>query len=285
MILLVGGTGNLGQHLVPLLTEAGHRVRVMSRNPAAVLPEGAEAVVGDLRDPAALTRAVRGCSTVVAAAHGIEGGRGAGPDAVDARGNMALIDAANSADVRRFLLVSTQGAAPTSPLALMRAKFAAEQHLEASSLDWLIIRPALYLETWLFRVVGEKVAAGGPAMVLGKGQNPITFVSVRDVAAAIAGTVDDGPSHAVLDVTGPANYTLRELANATGASKIASVPRGALRLMQYAALPVAPAFARKARMALHLDTAEVTTRLAQGTPPPVRTLADVAAERFTAPTR
>jgi hypothetical protein len=55
--------------------------------------------------------------------------------------------------------------------------------------------------------------------------------------------------------------------------------------MQYAALPVAPAFARKARMALHLDTAEVTTRLGQGTPPPVCTLADVAAERFTAPAR
>jgi NADH dehydrogenase len=257
----------------------------MSRNPKAVPPEGAEAIVGDLRDRAALTRAVDGCTTVVAAAHGLEGGRGAGPDAIDARGNIALIDAASSAGVRRFVLVSTQGAAPTSPLSLMRAKYAAEQHLQASTLDWLIIRPAPYLETWLLLVVGEKVAAGGPAMILGKGNNPITFVSVRDVATAIAATVADRPSHTTLDITGPANYTLRELANATGATKIASVPRAALRLMQYAAIPVAPAFARKARMALHLDTAEVTTRLAQGTPPPIHTLANVATQRFAAPTR
>jgi uncharacterized protein YbjT (DUF2867 family) len=280
MILVTGGTGSLAHQLLPRLLAAGERVRVLSRNPEARLPAGCELAVGDILDTEARIRAVTGCSTVIAAAHGIEGGRGAGPEAVDGTANTALIDAARSVGVTRFVLMSTQGAAPDSPLPLMRAKFAAEQHLVTSGLEWLAIRPALSYETWLFQIIGEKVLAGGPALVLGRGENPITFVSARDVAAVVARALADRTSGEILDVTGPENHTLRDLAAATHAATTKFVPRGALRVMQYAAKPFVPAFARKARMAYHLDTDPQTTALGLGSPTPVRTLAAVAAERF-----
>lgn len=280
MILLTGGTGNLGRHLLPKLLTEGEPVRVLSRNPHAVLPSDCQLAVGDVRDADAIAHAAAGCSTVVAASHGLEGMRGAGPEAVDGAANIALIDAAKAAGVSRFVLISTQGASADSALSLMRAKFAAEQHLAASGIDWVIVRPALNYETWLFQVIGEKVPSGGPAVVLGKGENPITFVSVADVATVISAALADGTSRTILNVSGPANHTLRDLAAATGAAKTRFVHRRALRIMQYTAKPVAPAFARKARMAFHLDTDPQTTELRQGSPPPQRTLADVAAEKF-----
>lgn len=275
MILVTGGTGSLGRLLIPRLQASGERVRVLSRNPQAALPEECELVVGDVRDRGVLQRAVSGCSGVIAATHGIEGGRGAGPEAIDAAANIALIDAAKGAGVERFLLMSTQGAAPDAALSLMRAKYAAEQHLDASGLDWIVVRPAPNLETWLLLVVGGQVASGGPALVLGKGENPITWVSVRDVAAVVAQAWDNRASGVILDVTGPAHYSLLDLAAATGAARVKHVPRQALGLMRYAARPFAPAFARKAAMAYALDTRPQTVELSLGEPAPATTLQDL----------
>ncbi|MGN6162176.1 MAG: SDR family oxidoreductase [Marmoricola sp.] len=278
MILVTGGTGSLGRHLVPLLLTSGERVRILSRNPDATVPDGCELAVGDVRDHAMLRTAAEGCTTVIAATHGVTGGRGAGPEAVDDKANVALIDAAEAAGVKRFVLMSAQGAAADSPLSLMRSKHAAEHHLTASGLEWIIVRPALNLETWLFLVVGQKVQSGGPALVLGKGENPITWVSVRDVAAVVAEALTSDASRVILDVTGPANHTLMELAAATGAAKVSHVPRPALGVMRYAARPFAPALARQAAMAYDLDTANQTAPLGQGSPTPGTTLAEVAAE-------
>ena len=71
MIMLTGGTGTLAHQHLPWLLAAGERVRVLSRNPEARLPAGCELAVGDILDTEARPRAVTGCSTVIAAAHGV----------------------------------------------------------------------------------------------------------------------------------------------------------------------------------------------------------------------
>jgi uncharacterized protein YbjT (DUF2867 family) len=70
MILVAGGTSTLGSQVVRLLTERGENVRVLTRDPtrAAQLPATVDVITGDLRDPAAVAEAVRGCATVVSAA-------------------------------------------------------------------------------------------------------------------------------------------------------------------------------------------------------------------------
>ena len=59
MFLVTGATGNVGAEVVAALAEAGEPVRALVRRPDAVLPHGAEAVVGDLNDPASLEDALK----------------------------------------------------------------------------------------------------------------------------------------------------------------------------------------------------------------------------------
>jgi uncharacterized protein YbjT (DUF2867 family) len=175
--------------------------------------------------------------------HGFVGGRGAGPEAVDDRGNANLVAAASEADVQQFVLLSVLDARPDHPMSLHRAKYAAEQHVAGSGLRWTALRPGAYIELWS-GITGAKVGSGGPALVFGRGANPINFVSVHDVAAAVHHAIDDPSLHGrTVDVAGPDNLTMTEFAAALGARKVNHIPR-----------PIQPAFARQAVAAVAMDT-------------------------------
>jgi uncharacterized protein YbjT (DUF2867 family) len=137
-VLIAGGTGTLGTHLVPLLTQRQLQVRVLTRDPARARHlEGkqVEVVCGDLRDPCPVDRAVAGAQTVISAVQGGFGGTdGANPKTVDRQGYSHLIAAARAHAVEHFILVSIIDAAPDHPLELWRMKYLAEQDLKASGL-------------------------------------------------------------------------------------------------------------------------------------------------------
>lgn len=275
MILVAGGTGHLGSALIPLLLARGEKVRVLSRNSEAALAEGCELVFGDVRSTTAVAEAVTGCHAVISAFHGFMGGRGAGPYEIDRVAGIGLIEAARQAGAPRFLMVSALGAAPDHPLSLLRAKYAAEQHLITTDLDWTILRPAAYLEVWL-EVVRGQLDSGGPALVLGPGENPINFVSVQDVAAVIEHCLAHPTTYRqVIDVAGPQNLTLLDLVRAQGADKIKHVPLGALRVLQHLAEPFSPASARQAAMGVQLNTIDMTAPASPDKPRPHRTLESI----------
>ncbi|MGE3273344.1 MAG: SDR family oxidoreductase, partial [Chloroflexota bacterium] len=66
-VLVAGGTGFIGSWIVDeLLKRAGHRILVMTRNPARARPkQGVEYVQGDVSDAASLEAATRGVDVVV----------------------------------------------------------------------------------------------------------------------------------------------------------------------------------------------------------------------------
>jgi nucleoside-diphosphate-sugar epimerase len=65
-IIITGGTGYIGQHLVPALLARGHRVRVLTRPESAKrVPAGAETVVGDALDAEAVVAAFRADDSVI----------------------------------------------------------------------------------------------------------------------------------------------------------------------------------------------------------------------------
>lgn len=258
MILVAGGTGTLGRAVIARLTASAKKVRVLTRNAAHADGLPADVCVGDVRDPAALAAAVDGCSTVVSAVHGFLGGRGAGPEAIDDRGNANLVRAAIDAGIPHFVMLSVFDARPDHPMSLHRAKYAAEQHLYASGLAWTVLRPSSYVETWT-AVVGGKLASGGPGLVFGRGANPINFVAAGDVAALAERAITDPNLRGqAIDVPGPDNLTMVEFARLLGATKIRHVPRGMLRVISVAAAPVNPALARQATAALIMDTTDMT---------------------------
>ncbi|HEU0306044.1 MAG TPA: NAD-dependent epimerase/dehydratase family protein [Lysobacter sp.] len=67
-VLVTGGTGFVGSHSVRALLAAGHRVRLLARDPARASVSGVEVASGDVTDPDAVRRAVAGCDAVLHAA-------------------------------------------------------------------------------------------------------------------------------------------------------------------------------------------------------------------------
>jgi uncharacterized protein YbjT (DUF2867 family) len=265
MILITGGTGSLGSHLIPLLTGRGYRLRLLVRDLAKAADlegELVETVAGDVRDPAALQRATVGVGTVISAMSAF--GRGAGTaETVDWKGNVSLIHAAEAAGVEHYILLSARGASRDDPMELFRMKYRAEEELLASRLAWTIIRPSANFETWAM-IVCEPLLKTGKTMIFGRGDNPINFVSVRDVARfAELAVTDSALRGQVIEVGGPQNLTVNQLLEIfqteTGASgSKRHVPRAAMWLASQVLRPINPMRAQQIRAAYLMDTLDMT---------------------------
>ncbi|MFD1734539.1 SDR family oxidoreductase [Deinococcus malanensis] len=183
-ILVVGASSRLGRAVIPHLLARGWEVRAMTRHPSGLgdlAAQGAQVVQGDLRDRRSIERAVQGCTHVLSAAHALSGTGHNSSEAVDLRGISTLIDAAAHAQVEHFVFTSAWGSSSESPVDFMRYKAAGERYLRGSGLSWTILRPAAFMEFWA-TLMWEPVVRGRPVMLFGRGQNPINYVAVQDVA-------------------------------------------------------------------------------------------------------
>jgi NADH dehydrogenase len=216
-----------------------------------------EVVRADVRDPASLGRPMQGVDLVVSAVQGFMGPAGVTPTSVDRDGNIHLIEAAERAGAG-FVMVSVIGASPQSPMALMRAKYDAEQRLRSSGLAWTIIRPEAYAETWA-QLIEQTAGRSHKPLVFGRGDNPITWVSVVDVAALVERAVTDETLRGrVLEICGPEPATLMRLAEMVmtqhgWAGRPRRVPRPVLHAMANTVGLLKPATALQARAALAMD--------------------------------
>ncbi len=181
---------------------------------------------------------------------------------IDGDGNIALVRAASAAGVEHFVLLSVTQASPGHPMELMRSKFAAEQELKATGLSWTIIRPALYMETWL-RVAADPLVETGRTRVFGRGDNPLNLIAVHDVAQFVELALGDpGLRGATLEIGGPDNLSMNELLatveRVTGRTgRIDHVPVPALRLMSVLLRPVRPGLAGMIGAAVVMDTRDM----------------------------
>lgn len=76
-----------------------------------------------------------------------------------------------------------------------------------SRLDWTIVLPAPFMELWV-GIVGDPIAKAGKTIVFGRGNNPINFISARDVATFVElALVDPDLSRVALDIGGPDDIT------------------------------------------------------------------------------
>jgi uncharacterized protein YbjT (DUF2867 family) len=262
MILVAGGTGHLGSFLVQRLVAAGTPVRVLTRVRARATHHqpAVEIVEGDIRVASDVQRAVDGAQVVVSAVHGFAGPGGVSPAAIDRDGNRHLIDAAVRAHAT-VILMSVVGAAPDHPMELFRMKDAAERHLRASAAPWTIVRSTAFLETWIDLMV-QTTDRSGRVLVFGRGDNPINFVSLRDVGTLVECVIaDPGARMQTLDIGGPEHLTMTSLAGAIQPAGPAVAPRhvppSALRAMSLVFRPFWAARARQAAAALALDTIDM----------------------------
>lgn len=265
-ILVAGGTGTLGSHLVPLLQGRGAQVRVLTRDPARARHlegGGVEVVVGDVRDPGSLARAMDGVSTVVSSVHGFVGPGGTSPEAVDWLGNRNLVQAAKNAGAGHVVMLSALGAAPDHPMSLYRMKHRAEDELKASGLAWTIIRASAFMEMWA-RMVAEPLLKTGKTTLFGRGRNPVNFVSIDDVARFVDLAITDPSLRGqTVDVGGPENLTFRQVVEIaqreTGArGTVRHVPLPMMRVLSVLMKPINPGFARQVQAGVVMDTRDMS---------------------------
>jgi len=271
MILIVGASGRLGSVVVQQLLAQGKPVRVMTRTPltcAHLKQQGAEVVSGDLRGPASLLRACQGAEQVLAAAHALDGKGDNNPHTVDDAGNRQLIDAAKAAGVQHFVFLSILGASPDAPLEFFRIKYRTEEYLRASGLSFTIIRPTAFMDLWA-QLIGQPILEQGKTTIFGRGNNPINFVAVEDVARFVCIALEDPRAcNRVIEVGGPENLTLNQVAEvferASGhQAKKRHVPLPIMRAMSILMQPVNPALNRLIRLGIFMDIANLCYDMTQ----------------------
>jgi uncharacterized protein YbjT (DUF2867 family) len=185
--VIAGGHGQIALRLARLLSARGDRVRSLIRNPdhaSGVSDVGAEPVVADLEALDDVSSCVSGADAVVFAAGAGPGSGAERKRTVDYGAAVKLIEAAQAAGVRRYLMVSSIGADdPSAGSEQMRpylqAKADADAALAASGLDFTIVRPGrLTNEPGTGRVaVGERLERAD--------------VTRDDVAAVLVAALDE----------------------------------------------------------------------------------------------
>lgn len=211
--LVTGASGSLGKATVKRLLAAGHKVRAMVRR----LPErpqaGVEYAIGNLGDPDAVDRAVKGAQTVIHVGAAMKGGwpehlggtvvgtqnvldscRRHGVGQLVHISSMSVIDWAGSA--KRGAPVDESAELEPRPDergAYTRAKLEAERAVVAAAkagLPCVILRPGQIFGGGINLVNGAVArSAGGRWLVLGDGQLELPLVYIEDVVDAIEAAV------------------------------------------------------------------------------------------------
>lgn len=202
-VLVTGGTGTLGRHVVDTLRGAGTAVRVLTRDPG----RGAGFVVGDLATGDGLDAAVDGVSTVVHCATGPRFRR------VDVEGTERLVERLRTAGVGHLLYVSIVGI-DDNPFPYYRAKLEAERVVADSGVPWTVQRATQFHELLLAMV--SRVAKL-PVAPVPKGFR-FQPVDTDAVAARLADLVVQGPSGRARDVGGPRVDPIGDLVQVYGAA-------------------------------------------------------------------
>lgn len=239
-ILVTGGTGFVGPHVVQALVDAGHHVRVLERTPggSAALPSQ-EAVTGEMTDAASLRRAAEGMDAVVHLV-AIIAGKPQDFERVMEQGTRDLVAAAKEAGVLRLVLMSALGTSDETKdlVPYYHAKWTMERTVEGSGLEHVIFRPSFVFgrdggALQAFRRVA-KLAPVTP--IVGPGTQRIQPIWVDDVAAYfVAGVERPEAANRTFELGGPDVVTWNEfwtrLKQAVGARRPSlHLPIGLMRV-------------------------------------------------------
>jgi uncharacterized protein YbjT (DUF2867 family) len=207
-IAVIGAAGRTGLHVLAALARRDCAATAVIHREAqaeAARASGAGAtVVADLADRDALERALRGARAVHVVPPLFH------PEEAALVAN--AVAAAQAAGVPRFTYHSVLH--PDTPgLPHHQRKSLAEAAIRASSLDWTILRPAMYAQTVLLYIRGDSDVVPIPYSL----DAPFTVIDVADVAAATAAALlDDGHTFATYDLAGAERHSMGELVAQAG---------------------------------------------------------------------
>jgi NADH dehydrogenase len=217
MILVTGGTGFVGGHLIRRLRKQDMAVRAVVRNPdkAAWLTDiGVDVVKGDVSDRTSLEKAAEGCDRAIHLVGIIQEAAGATFKSVHVDGTGNVLDAARKAGVRQFFCQSALGTRPNAKSDYHRTKWEAEELVRASAIPFTILRPSLiYGPGDQFTIRLSEMIRMSPVLpVIGSGRSKVQPVFVDDVVSCIVKAVT-GESflNEMFEIGGPEQLTYEEV--------------------------------------------------------------------------
>ena len=239
-VLVTGGSGFIGSHVVDALVARGYEPRIFDlRESPHHEPGSVETVIGDATDTAALARAMDGCAAVIHLAAMADVGHvqadPAGAERLNARATAAVLEAARATGVRRVLYGSTiwvysdceptavdEGTPLAHPAHLYSAtKLAGELYCRAYAelygVDYTILRfgipygPRARVAAVVPAMV-ERALKGDPLTVAGDGSQGRRFVYVEDLAAGVVEALRPEAANRVYNLAGTETTTILEIA-------------------------------------------------------------------------
>jgi uncharacterized protein YbjT (DUF2867 family) len=218
MILVTGASGTIGSEVLRRLAGTGEVVRAMTRDASRVRTSpGIDIVHGDFEDPASLAQAVAEATTVFLLA---------APGSWIARHDLAMLDAARAAGVRKVVKLSAIGTDAMDHLNEGRHSPAGwhlpgEQAVQASGMAWTLLRPSGFASNALRWA--DAIRAGDPVPNM-TGTGTLGIIDPRDVAAiAVEALISSKHEGQTYTLTGP---------------ELLSVPDQAARLEEVLGYPV-----------------------------------------------
>lgn len=212
-IVVLGGTGFIGNHLVPKLVSQGHAVTVLTRNRERkrgllVLPS-VKLLSTDVYDRAALVDRFGGHDAAINMVGILNETGGARFSRAHVDLTATVIAACREAGVGRLLQMSSVNAG-NSASKYLKTRGEAETLVKNSGLDWTIFRPSVVYgrgDGLVSRF--HTLLKMAPLLPLARPRAKIAPVYVGDVVQAIARCVDDRASHGrIYELYGPDVYTL-----------------------------------------------------------------------------
>jgi NADH dehydrogenase len=211
-VLVTGGTGFVGREIVRELIASGHRVRSLSRG--THLRESPEMPPGNVLDAASLPQAFAGVEAVIHLVGIISEFGEQTFENVHVRGTQNVVSAAQQAGAKRFVHMSALGTRPNAVARYHQSKWAAEEIVRGSGLDWTIFRPSIiYGPGDGFVNLFAKIIRRSPIVpIMGDGESKFQPVTVESVATAfVKALAEPRAVHQTFDLCGAEVFTLNEI--------------------------------------------------------------------------
>jgi len=234
-VLVVGGTGMLGEQVVAELLSRGKQVRALVRptsDATRLERTGVEIARGDMMDPASLLDAMDSADAVVSTAAGYTRHSKGDTNEIDTIGNRNLADAASRVGVRRFVLTSILTCDQTPQVPHFWHKKLAEDRLEELGVPFVALRPGAFLDM-IVRMGGDPFAKRR-LMWFGSPKIPLTFVLTQDLAGYLAEAVDaPGVDGQRIDIGWDRPVSMQDIAQISGQQltqqiRVRTIPAGVI---------------------------------------------------------
>ncbi len=192
-ILLLGSTGFFGRGVAHKLIDGGHQLRVLVRDPmkaAAFKIRGAQVMVGDALNPAAVTQAAQGVEHIISLV-AVRRNRPQSYLAVNVDGPRIMAEAAKAAGVKSVVFVSAIGARLDSHYKYLTSRWMGEQELAKSGVAGTILRFSMVLAEEGGPLIDfDRQANFGPFVIIpGSGQAQMQPILREDAAQCVVDTI------------------------------------------------------------------------------------------------